>query len=119
MTINETIVKDLEHKCRMLLPDELKKYLLIQYAEEPFPYEYTEQDLFANIERDLRAYEAGELDITLKSQSERWQDEREYLQSLYIEKCREARELTDYVAELEQLLAKNGLEAPQTVVKGF
>jgi len=113
MTINETIIKDLEHKYRMLLPDELKKYLLVQYAEEPFPEEYTEQDIFANIERDIRAYEAGELDITLKSLSERWQDEREHLQSLYLEMCYEARELADYVAELEQMLAQNGLESPK------
>ncbi len=113
MTINETIIKELEHKCRKLLPYELKKYLLVQYAEEPFPEEYTEQDLYANIERDIRAYEAGKLDITLKSPSERWQEEREFLQSLYLEMCYEARELEDYVAELEQMLAQNGLESPK------
>ncbi len=113
MTINETIIKELEHKYRKLLPHELKKYLLIQYAEEPFPEEYTEQDLYANIERDIRAYEAGKLDITLKSPSERWQEEREYLQSLYLEMCYEARELEDYVTELEQMLAQNGLESPK------
>lgn len=117
MIINETIVKELEHIRRKPLPDELKDYLLVQYAQEPFPYEFTEQDLFANIERDIRAYEAGELDITFKSQSDRWQDEREYLQNLYIEKCCEARGLTDYVAELEQLLAQNGLETPQMAQK--
>jgi len=113
MTINETIIKDLEHKYRKLLPDELKKYLLVQYAEEPFPDEYTEQDLFSNIERDLHAYEAGELDITLKSTSQRWQQEREYLQSLYLEMCYEARELADYVAALEQIIAQYGLESPK------
>ncbi len=113
MTINETIIKELEHKYRRFLPDELKKYLLVQYAEEPFPEEYTKQDLFANIWRDIRAYEAGKLDITLKSPSERWQEEREYLQSLYLEMCYEARELADYVAELEQMLAQNGLESPK------
>ncbi len=113
MTINETIIKELEHKCRKLLPYELKKYLLVQYAEEPFPEEYTEQNLYANIERDIRAYEAGELNITLQSPSERWQEEREYLQSLYLEMCYEARELADYVAELEQMLAQNDLESPK------
>jgi hypothetical protein len=113
MTINETIVKELEHTWRKPFPDELKKYLLSQYAQEPFPHEFSEQDLYANIERDIRVYEAGKLDVTLKSQSERWQDEREYLQNLYIEKCREARELVDYVAELEQMLAQNSLESPK------
>lgn len=113
MTINETIVKELENTCGKPFADELKKYLFVQYGQEPFPHVFSEQDLYANIERDIRAYEAGELDITLKSQSKRWQDEREFLQNLYIEKCREARELTDYVAELEEMLAQNGLELPK------
>ncbi len=85
MTINETIIKDLGYKYKMLLPDELKKYLLVQYAEEPFPEEYTEQDLFANIERDIRAYEAGKLDITMKSPSERWRSVS--ICKVYILKC--------------------------------
>ncbi len=113
MTINETIVKELEHTRRKPFADELKKYLLVQYGQEPFPYEFSEQDLYANIERDIRAYEAGELNITLQSPSELWQKEREYLQNLYIEKCHEARELADYVAELEWMLAQNGLESPK------
>ncbi len=92
---------------------ELKQYLLVKYAQEPFPYVFSEQDLYANIERDIRYYEAGKLDITLKSQSERWQEEREYLQSLYIEKCREVRELVDYVVELEQMLAQSALNLPR------
>lgn len=113
MIINETIVKELENTYGKPFADELKQYLLVQYGQEPFPHVFSEQDLYANIERDIRDYEAGKLDITLKSQSERWQEESEYLQSLYTEKCREVRELVDYVAELEQMLAQNGLEPPE------
>ena len=109
MTINETIIKELGKP----IPDELKRYLLAKYAKEPFPHTFSEQDLYANIERDIRAYEAGELDVTFKSPSERWQEECEYLQNLYIEKCCEVRELTAYATELEQLLAQNGLESPK------
>ena len=113
MIINEKIVKELENTYGKLFADELKQYLLVQYGQEPFPYVFSEQDLYANIERDIRDYEAGKLDITLKSQSERWQEESEYLQSLYTEKCREVRELVDYVAGLEQMLAQIGLESPE------
>ena len=113
MTINETIVKELENTWRKPLPDELKQYLLAQYAQEPFPYEFSEQDLYMNMERDIRAYEAGELDVTLKSPSERWQEEREYLQHLYREKCCELRDLSAYVAELEFILSENGLDSPK------
>ncbi len=113
MTINETIVKELENKWGRLFPDELKRYLLVKYAEEPFPYEFSQQDLYANIKRDINAYDAGKLDVTLKSQLQRLQKEREYLQNLYAEKCYELRELSDYAAELEQILTENGLESPK------
>ena len=78
MTINKTIIKELEQTQRSFSSD-LKQYLLEKYAEEPFPYELTEQDLYANIRQDIRDYEAGELDVTVKSPSERWQEAREYL----------------------------------------
>ena len=113
MIINETIVKDLENMQGKPFAAELKKYLLVRYAQEPFPYEYSAQDLYANIKHDIRAYEAGRLDTTLKSPSKRCRQEREHLQHLYIEKCRKAREHADYVAELEQMLAQNGLESPR------
>lgn len=98
MTINKTIIRELEHTYRRSFPINLKQYLLVKYAKEPFPYEFSEQDLYANIWRDIRDYEAGELDVTVKRPSERRQEEREYLQNLYIEKCCEVRDLKEYIA---------------------
>jgi len=111
MTINKTIIRELENIYKKSIQDDLKKYLLVKYEQEPFPYEYSEQDLYANIERDIRDYEADELDVTVKSASERWLEEREYLQNLYIEKFRVAHDLEDYVAELEQILSEHSLES--------
>jgi hypothetical protein len=111
MVINKTTIKELEHTYRRLFPDDLKRYLLMKYAEEPFPYEYSEQDLYINIRNDIRHYEAGELDVTVKSPTERWQEERSHLQDLYIEKFREARDLEEYAAELEQIISEHGLES--------
>lgn len=111
MAINETIIKELECTYRRSPHGELKQYLLVKYAEEPFPYEYSEQDLYTNISNDIRDYEAGKLDATLKSPSECWQVEREYLQNLYIEKCLEARDLEEYVNKLERILSENGLKS--------
>lgn len=113
MIINKKIIKKLETTYRKHFPDEFKQYLLVQYGQEPFPYEYTEQDLYINIERDIRAYEAGELDVTVKSPAERWLEEREYLQNLYIEKFCEVRELTEYVAEQERILSEHRLKSPK------
>lgn len=110
MTINETIIKEVESAHRKHLPEELKNYLLVKYAEEPFPYEYSEQDLYTNIHHDIDSYDTGELDVSAKSPSERWQEEREYLQAIYIDKASEVRELLEHVAKLERMLSKHGLD---------
>lgn len=111
MTINKKIIRELETIYKKSIPDDLKKYLLVKYEQEPFPYEFSEQDLYTNIERDIRDYEADELDVTVKNSSERWAEEREYLQNLYIEKSRVAHDLEAYVAELEHILSEHSLES--------
>lgn len=83
----------------------------MKYAEEPFPNEFSVQDLFTNIRNDIRDYEDGKLDITAKSPSERWGEEREYLHNLCIEKSIKIRELEDYILELEHMLSDNNLES--------
>jgi hypothetical protein len=111
MIIDKTIIRKLEHTYRRSFPDDFKMYLLANYAQEPFPYEFSEQDLYTNIDKDIRNYEAGELDVTVKSPSEHWQEECEYLQNLYIKKCHEARDLEEYISELEKILSKHDLES--------
>jgi len=111
MTINKIIIKDLEHRFRRLLPNELKTYLLIKYAREPFPYEFSEQDLYTNIQNDINSYDAGELDVTIKSLGERFREECQHLQKLYSDKCCELRRTEKYVRELEHILMKHGLES--------
>ena len=117
MVIDKTIIGNLENKRRAPIPDELKQYLLVKYAQEPFPYEYSEQDLYANIERDINAFESNSLDVTIKTPPERWQEEREYLQELYFEKSCEIRELLEYVAELECILSEHSLESTRMIEK--
>lgn len=65
MTLTKTILKGLQKAYRKEFPRELIHYLRITYEEEPFPYEYTEQDLYANIQRDIDAYYAEKLVITV------------------------------------------------------
>lgn len=111
MTISKKIIRELENTYRMLFPNDLKRYLLVKYSEEPFPYEYSEQDLYTNIWNDVNNYKCGKLNVTIKSPSERWKEEREYLQNLYIEKFCEARDLAEYVAELEHILSQHNLQS--------
>jgi intein/homing endonuclease len=104
MIISKRIITELEYQYRKTFSDELKKYLLLKYSEEPFPYVFSEQDLYTNIRIDIRSYEAGKLDVTIKSPSKRWKEEREYYQALYIDKCHEASKLEEYIEELERML---------------
>jgi hypothetical protein len=67
MTINNAIIKELENTYRKIIPADLRSYLLLEYAEEPFPYEYSEQDLYTNILKDIKRYENGKLDVTVKA----------------------------------------------------
>lgn len=110
MIADKTLINAIRDNQRVCIPEKLESFLLQQYGQEPFPYEFSEQDLLTNIDRDIRAYEAGELDLTIKSSSEHWQEEREYLQSLYIEKCREVSNLEEYIAKLEHMLSGHGLK---------
>lgn len=111
MVITPKIIKELEHTNRKPFPKEFKRYLLVKYAEEPFPNEFSVQDLLANIQNDIRDYEAGNLVITVKSPFDRWEEEREYLRNLCIEKSRKIRDLEDYILELEHMLSENNLES--------
>lgn len=110
MIIDKEIIKGLEHNHGNAFSDNFKRYLLEKYSKEPFPYEFSEQDLYANIEKDIRAYDAGKLNVIIKNHSEQWQEEREYLQCLYIDKCKEIYELNEYVEKLEHELLKHGFE---------
>ena len=104
MIISKRIITELEYQYRKTFSDELKKYLLLKYSTEPFPYVYSEQDLYTNIRNDIRSYEAGKLDVTIKSPPKRWEEEREYYQALYIDKCHEVSKLEEYIEELERVL---------------
>ena len=57
MTINNRIIRNLEtYTFKRALPKELKDYLKDVYCGEPWPYEYSEQDLYANIKQDINVY---------------------------------------------------------------
>jgi hypothetical protein len=67
MLITPKNIKKLEHIYRKSFTEELKRYLLEKYSQRPFPYEFSEQDLYENIRHDIRDYEAGESDISVKN----------------------------------------------------
>lgn len=109
MTINNEVIRWAEIRYEIKMPDDLRKYLEVKYAEEPWPYEYSEQDLQENIRKDIRAYQKGQLDVAIPSVEERLHAEIEWLKELYIKSLSEANEKDDYIAKLEEILRRNRL----------
>lgn len=113
MIISRQMLIEMEQISRKSFPEEFIRYVLVKYSEDPFPYEYSEQDLYEHLRRDIRDYDQGNLDISVNSPSERWQEKCENLQTLYVEQSLKIRDLQDYIQELEHTLTKNGLETPR------
>lgn len=50
---------------RQKFPWELKAYLYDTYGDNPWPYEFSKEDIYSGIKADTRAYFMGKLDVTL------------------------------------------------------
>lgn len=43
MIISRQMLNEIEQISRKPFPKEFKRYVLVKYSEDPFPYEYSEQ----------------------------------------------------------------------------
>jgi len=111
MILDKAMLSQLEQSQMKVFDENFKRYLLTAYGQEPFPYVYSEQDLFEHIRKDFRAYESGQLDVSVMDSAKHWEIERTELQNLYAQKANEIHELTAYANELEQILRSNNLES--------
>ncbi|WP_368487923.1 hypothetical protein [Clostridium sp. BJN0013] len=88
----------------------LEQYLLAMYEEEPFPYEWSEQDLYEQIRKLILQYNQGELDITIPSAEERQRVRYEALKDSYLELLRETNHLKSIIKNTRAIL-DNGCKA--------
>ena len=85
----------------------LEEYLLAIYEEEPFPEEWSEQDLYEQIRKLVLQYEQGKLDITVPSVEERWKSRYESLKDCYIQLWHETHDLKDVIEKAKKMLGKS------------
>jgi hypothetical protein len=85
----------------------LETYLLATYEEEPFPYEWSEQDLYEQIRKLIFQYEQGMLDILVPTHQERQRLRYDDLKESYLELLQEAIELRKTISGAAELLGKN------------
>lgn len=83
---------------------QLEEYLLATYEEEPFPYEWSEQDLYEQIRRLILQYNQGKLDITIPSAEERQRLRYESLKDSYIELLEETNRLKRVIENTRRML---------------
>ena len=82
----------------------LGEYLLATYEEEPFPYEWSEQDLYEQIRKLMLQYNQGKLDITIPSSEERQRIRYEALKDSYIELLSEINGLKEIIKSTRRIL---------------
>jgi hypothetical protein len=105
MTATKRYVNHLRNKCFFYIDEALERYILSIYEEEPFPNEWSEQDLYEQIRKLVCAYNRGELVIPvipskynrLKNRYLDLQNDISDLAILYYRKCGELPGQFDYL----------------------
>ena len=85
----------------------LETYLMATYEEDPFPYEWSEQDLYEQIRKLIFQYEEGMLDISVPEPQERQKIRYDDLKESYLELLREVTELRGTINGAAKLLGKS------------
>lgn len=112
MILINQMIKSLEtYTYRQGFPKELTAYLKDRYSEEPWPYEYSEQNLFTILMDDIDMYFKGELDTTIRTPIQKLLEQIEDLRELYCQSMYEIHDLNSYIDELHECLWAHGLES--------
>ena len=106
MIVDKVFINSLRQGYHMNIPEELADFLLEEYGEEPFPYEYTEQDLYEQIREMEMNYHKGLLNVALKGPELRLKQRYETLKDEYIDAMYKVRSLEDEVENLKKMLQK-------------
>jgi hypothetical protein len=106
MIADKAFINYLRQRHHMNIPEELEDFLLEEYGEEPFPYEYTEQDLYEQIRKMAMNYHKGLLSVALKEPELRLKQRYETLKDEYINAMYKVRSLEDEVENLKKSLQK-------------
>lgn len=85
----------LKSECHLEMNGAMEAYLLAEFEAEPFPHEWSEDDLYRLVHRILRDYKAGQLTVDIASPYDRLRGRYEDLQKHYIALACHARELSD------------------------
>jgi hypothetical protein len=104
MIANKKIIESICVRNQLKMTEELKSYIIQEFGTEPFPYIWSEQDLYENIRKLIIDYWNGSITIKLKTPNEKLRDDYNDLQDMYIEKLGEINSLESKIQDLEKTL---------------
>ena len=82
----------------------LEEYLLATYEEDPFPHEWSEQDLYEQVRKLIFQYQEGKLDIAIPTAEERQKIRYEALKDSYIDLLRETIYLREIIQKTKSII---------------
>jgi hypothetical protein len=86
MVMTQAYITRLRNDCRWRISAKLARYLLDELGTEPYPYEFSEEDLWKNAQRLVTAYNAGQLKIpSIRTRYHQLMEQYGTLQRGYIE----------------------------------
>ena len=109
MIVTKAYLQKLQQRYQFEIDAPLAMYLLAEYEVEPFPHEYSEQDLHEQIRRLVDQYQQGSLDVQLKAPKQRLQERYETLQKGHLILLSENAALNEEISHLKKILSQSGL----------
>jgi hypothetical protein len=109
MIVTKAYLKKLQQCYQFEMDAPLARYLLAEYEVEPFPHEYSEQDLHEQIRKLVDRYRQGSLNIKLKSPRQRLKERYETLQKSHLILLSENAALNEEIRRLENILSQSDL----------
>ena len=109
MTADKAFIEHLRRLCQMNIPEELEAFLLEEFGEEPFPYEYSEQDLHEQMRKLIMKYHNGQLDISLRGHENLLKQRHEELKDEYLDALSRIGSLENEIDRLKSLLTKHNV----------
>jgi len=104
MTLTVNFLNEMFRQSSDRIDKPLEAYLLATFEEEPFPYVWSEQDLYEQIRKLIYQYEQGILDISIPSPTERQNMRYEALKESYLELTEEIFELRETISSAAKML---------------
>jgi len=109
MIVTKAYLKKLQQRYQFEIDAPLAGYLLAEYGVEPFPNEYSEQDLHEQVRKLVDQYRQGSLNIQLKSPIKRLKERYETLQKYHLILLSENTALNEEIRRLKNILSQSDL----------